>query len=291
MTRSMTGFGSGAADDGERVFTVEVRSVNHRFCEVRTILPSELSGLGTRLEALVRRHLSRGRVELAVTVKHRDDGALAPRLDLARARAFKAACVVLAEELGLRDDLTVTTVAALPGVVRGPEALDGDRAMSTLEPAVDRALRELVQMREREGVALVGEMRARLQSVRGLASEVRRALPRILEERKQRLEARLGALLGDRQLDPLRLAQEVAILADRSDVTEELERLDSHCAQLEGLFADAEPIGRKLDFLLQELHREVNTLGSKSSDPALAYLVVDLKAELERLREQAQNVE
>lgn len=290
--RSMTGFGSAQARIGDRVFVIELRSVNHRYCDVRVHLPPELTGLEGRIEALVRRRVERGRVEVGVEVSFAPGAIAEPRIDLARARGYRAALDRLAADLGIPAAVSLELIASAPGVVRPPDlTVDLDELSTALEPAFEAALRDLLAMRDREGEALAAELQRRLVRAQGLVGAVRSHLPGSAKERRARLEARMNELLGDRALDPGRLAMELAVLADRADVSEELARLDSHFAQLELLRSALEPVGRKLDFLLQELNREANTIGSKTASAAIAHVIVELKAELERMREQVQNVE
>jgi uncharacterized protein (TIGR00255 family) len=290
--RSMTGFGAGRAADGDRLFTIEARSVNHRYCDVRVHLPHDLSQLEARLEAEVRKKVDRGRVDVSLEVSYVAGAVARPEVDVAKARGYRDALLLLAKELDLEPEIRLKTIAELPGVIRsGESAIDPERLTQTLLAALAGALTEMIEMRDREGRALDAELRARLSTVVKLVEQIRAEVPRANADKKTRLELRLTELVADRNLEPARLAQEVAILIDRADVTEELTRLGSHISQLESLFATREAIGRKLDFLLQEMNREANTIGSKTMNASISHLVIDLKAELERMREQIQNVE
>lgn len=287
----MTGFGVARGSDGPRAYVVEVRSVNHRYCDVRTHLPQDLAHLGPEIEARLRKAVRRGRIDVTVAVEIAETATVEPRLDLARARGFKAALERLATELGVEPTISLEQIANAPGVLRADQgATDRDPRVAVMA-ALAEGIEGLSRMRAREGASLCEQLHGHLRDVGQLLERLRAQIPRVSADRRQRLEERLVALLEDAKLDPARLAQEVAILADRADVTEELERLDSHIAQFTRMLGSSEPVGRKLDFLIQEMNREVNTIGSKSSDADLAYLVVDLKAELERLREQIQNLE
>jgi uncharacterized protein (TIGR00255 family) len=288
----MTGFGTGRASNDERTFVLEARSVNHRYCDVRLHLPRDLVGLESRLEGRVRKRVDRGRIDVSLEVSLSEGVAARVDVDLIRARAYRDALSRLAEELSLAPEVPLALVASAPGVIREPGTIrDLDALAPAIEAALDAALTDLNEMREREGRALAEEIQGRLASARALLEQVRTHVPRSNAERRARLEQRLAELLGDRSLDAARVAQEVAILADRADVSEELARLTSHLDQLDRLTRATEPVGRKLDFLLQETHREVNTIGSKTTSAEISHLVVELKAELERTREQVQNVE
>ena len=292
MLRSMTGFGTARTEAAGWVYAFEARSVNHRYCDVRVHVPSDLSGLVGRFEATARKKIRRGRVDIGLAVSHADDATVVPCVDLARARGYKKAYELVAEDLSLPKSISLEAIAGAPGVIRSPEiASDLDDTWTVLEPVLVEALADLEKMRVKEGTALESELSKHLGVVRTIVDGIKTGIPEALAERKARLSERVQDLLGDVALDPMRMAQELAILADRADVTEELERLESHCAQFEKLVSETQPVGRKLDFLLQEMNREGNTIGSKSSSSGIAYLVMDLKAELERMREQVQNVE
>jgi uncharacterized protein (TIGR00255 family) len=290
--RSMTGFGAARTSDGERMYSVEVRAVNHRYCDVHVHVPHDLFGIEGLLEARIRKQLDRGRIDVSLEVSYASEGVAVPRVDLARARGYRDAYVLLARELGLEDEVTLELIASAPGVIRAPGVPDDvSRIAASIEPALASALKDLVEMRQTEGAALKRELMKRLELAKGTISEIEAALPKANEERRARLEQRIAEALGDRVLDPTRIAQEVALLVDRADVTEELARLSSHVAQFAELLEAKEAVGRKLDFMLQEMHRESNTIGSKTANAQISQLVVVLKSELERTREQVQNVE
>lgn len=287
----MTGFGVGFAPLAEGRVQVEIRSLNHRFLDVRVRVPPELGEHSFFVEQLARDHLSRGRYDVGVRI---EGAALpAPRLSLDRARVVYQALSELRDELAPGTDLPVTSLLSVPELLPATPTLDPELARETLRAAFNAAESALDRMRRAEGDALGRELSARLVIMRGLADAIRAQSGEAVEGQRARLRARLGRLLADVSvsLDSGRLEQEVAVLADRSDITEELVRLASHFDQLASLIASAEPIGRRLDFLLQEVAREVNTIGSKCQDGAVAHRAVELKSEVERMREQVQNVE
>jgi uncharacterized protein (TIGR00255 family) len=290
--RSMTGFGSARAEDRERVFTVEIRSVNHRFCEVRSHLPHDLAGLEAALEARVRKQIDRGRIDVSIDVAHGPGAVVLPRVDFARARGYRDALAALANDLGIEGTVPLELIASAPGIVRFTAAAeDAEALLASVEPAMEAAMRDLLRMREKEGAALRAELGRRLAQVVQTIDEIQSLVPKANEEKKERLGLRLAELIGDRNIDGARLAQEVAVLVDRADVTEELARLRSHAVQFRALLDSGDAVGRKLDFMLQEMHREANTIGSKTASAQISHLVVALKSELERAREQVQNVE
>jgi uncharacterized protein (TIGR00255 family) len=291
MIRSMTGFGAGRAPHQGEEIDVEVRSVNHKFCEVKVRLPRELAPLEHEVVRAVKSRLARGGVDVSV---RRGQGrtTLAPRVDLDLAREYARAFEALQAQLGLPGSLSVADVLQAEGVVRLEErALDVEPARAATTAALDQALAHLVAMREREGAALARDLEARLGEVESLAARIGSLAPASVEHYRTRLHERIQELARGVALDGGRLAQEVAIFADRMDVSEELTRLHSHVDQVRGLLAGEEPAGRKMEFLVQEMHREANTIGSKSQSSAIAAAVVSLKAEVERMREQVQNVE
>lgn len=286
----MTGFGMGESPLGEGRVTAEVRSLNHRFLEIRIRLPPELIDHTFFVEQLCRERLGRGRYDVSVRV---DSTALAPvELDLVRARSLFAALGRLRDELSPGAELPLSLLAAVPGLLVGGSTADSEPAREALARSLGDALTQLDQMREAEGGSLGAELRTRLGELQRLVATLREHAPAIVLGQEKRLVERLARLLGGTDaVDPTRLAMEVALLADRCDITEELVRLSSHFEQFGELTSAAGPSGRKLDFLLQEMAREANTVGAKCQDASLSHLVVALKAEIERLREQVQNIE
>jgi uncharacterized protein (TIGR00255 family) len=291
MIRSMTGFGSGrGASSGEEV-VVEIRSVNHKFCEVKIRLPRELSALETDIGRAVKDRLARGGVEVTVR-RAGPGGSMAPRVDAALAEAYARAHAEVAARLGLHGQISLSDIIAAEGVIRlDDREADLDAARGATDRALGQALEALVAMRVREGEALRRDLEARLTTVEGLVVRVEALAPQAVEHHRTRLAERVLELTRGIPLDPSRLAQEIALLAERTDVAEEVTRLRSHVAQARQLLGSGEPAGRKLDFLVQEMHREGNTIGSKSQHAEISAVVVALKAEIERMREQVQNVE
>ncbi len=291
MIRSMTGFGAGRGGASGEEIDVEVRSVNHKYCEVKARLPRELYALEQDVVRAVKDRLARGGVEVSVR-RASAGGAVVPQVDVALAEAYARAFAEVQARVGLPGTVTVADVLAAEGVIRLAErAVDVEAAGVAVRAALGGALDALVAMRAREGEALARDLSARLDAVEAAVARVAELSPQVVEQQRKRLAERVAELTGGIPLDPARLVQEVALFADRTDVAEEITRLRSHVAQVRALLRVAEPAGRKLDFLVQEMHREVNTIGSKSQNAELASIVVGLKAEIERMREQVQNVE
>lgn len=289
----MTGHGRATVERAGRRATVEIRSVNHRFLDLKLRGASIAPAVEEQLSAKVREAVERGAVTVTVHVERRGEAA-AIRIDHDAARAAHAALAELAATLGV-DPPGLGLVLAQPGVVAAAEDLADDAAAAeAVLEAGRQALAGLAAMRATEGATLAGDLAARLDTLAGLLDRVEGAAAAQPEEVRRRLGERLARLLDDGRasLDPARLAQEVAVLADRADVTEEIVRARSHVGQVRALLGDQKSaVGRRLDFLVQELGREINTIGSKSSAAEISRLVVEGKAELEKIREQAQNIE
>jgi uncharacterized protein (TIGR00255 family) len=288
----MTGFGVGRGRAGGEEFTAEVKAVNHKYVEVKVRLPRELQALEPELQRRVKAVCTRGAVELNLRRATPAPSGTVPTVDAGMARAWRSALGEVARLTGLPDTTSAAEVASQPGVVRMEEpTVDVASATQAAEAAAAEALLGLVAMREREGASLGADLSGRLERVGQLGDELQRLAPRAVEEYRDRLAARLAELTAGVGVEPQRLAQELALFAERSDIAEELTRLASHLSQFRALLASDEPSGRKLDFLLQEMNREVNTAGSKIQSAEASTRVVELKAELERIREQVQNVE
>jgi uncharacterized protein (TIGR00255 family) len=287
----MTGFGVGDAPLGDGRVVVELRALNHRFLDVRVRLPEELLDQSFFIEQQARESLARGRFDIGVRL---EGAALPPpRFSVERARALYRGLAQLRDELAPGTELPITALTGMPDLVTNPTTADAEGARTALKSAFDAALVRLDEMRRQEGEALLRELSARLASARKLRATISLRGPEMLDGYRTRLRDRLDRLLSESgvQVDAGRLEAEIVILADRSDVTEELVRLDSHFDQFTRLLNADGPVGRRLDFLLQEIGRESNTIGAKSQDAPIAHLVVEMKAELERIREQVQNVE
>lgn len=296
MILSMTGFGSACFRVAEAAFEIELRSVNHRHLDVRVKLPRALAGLEHELKAQIQERFERGKLDCTIVSPMGD--APAPRLEIDRSAvdAYLGVARQLAAERGVPDTLGTAQLLALPGVARLVEPeLPDDALRGALLPALDAALSALAAMRADEGEALARDFETRLLRLEELATGIEARAGEIQQSVRERLRRRARQLENEvGVLDEGRLYQEIALAADRLDVTEELVRLRSHCEQFRKTLAAAgpgRPAGRRLDFLLQEMSREANTIGSKAADAPAAHQVVEVKSELERMREQVQNVE
>jgi uncharacterized protein (TIGR00255 family) len=292
MLKSMTGFGAGRARVGDEEFSVELRSLNHKFCEVKVRLPRELSTLEPVVAKQVKDRLARGAVDIFVKRQTATASGTVPVIDIALAKEYARAFRELAQALGASAEITWAQVATQPGVMKLEErGIDLESATQAVHEALEQALKALEQMRQTEGESIYADLDARLKLIESWSREVTALAPRAVEEYRQRLAERVAELARGVAVDPQRLAQEVAMFAERTDIAEESTRLASHLEQFRALMASSEPAGRRMDFLVQEMHREVNTTGSKSQHAEISARVVSMKAEVERIREQVQNVE
>ncbi len=284
----MTGFGAGSASLGQGRVEVDLRALNHRFIDVRVRSPREIAGLAATVEQVARKRLLRGRIEAVVRLEGGTDTAL--QLDLERSAAAFEQLKQLRDRVCPDERVPLELLGAFPDLFHRAPVLDGEAIHDAVRSAAEDACQALFTMRKSEGDALRASLLAELDQLRELVARARESRPTV-RERRNRLEERLNSVLDDRALlDMGRLEQEVALIAERGDVSEELARLGSHCEQFTELLDLAEPVGRRLDFLLQEMSRETNTLGAKSDDLTLTRLAVEQKASIERMREQVQNV-
>lgn len=288
---SMTGFGRGEATNGAVTVVVEIKTVNNRFRDLQVRVPREYNALEPRILNMLRDGVQRGRVEAFVR-RTSIEGATRVTVDLALVDQYRRAAMEIAKRLQ-RDfaEVPLSVFLQQPGVLVAAEAeADALAEWDLCEPALRAALDDLAEMRATEGAALRIDLRRNLDELLRLHSEVSASAEGIAERVRARLMERLARLVAER-LDPARLAQEAALLADKADISEELARLHSHGEQFAQALVADEPVGRKLDFLLQEMNREINTIGSKSAEHPISARVVDMKSVLERMREQAANVE
>lgn len=290
---SMTGYGRAFVEIEGRQMTVEVKSVNHRFLDLSFRMPRNLMFLEDAARKAIGARLSRGHVDVFVTYRNLRTDARTVQVDDALFAAYVSALSKLRGALGpdLRDDRTLMGIAHMPDVMTVTEAEeDQDAVRALLENALGQALDALCAMRAREGEAIKADLCGRVDAIECMTNAVEARYPQTVEAYTQRLRAAMEELAGS-GIDESRLMMEVAVMADRSAIAEETVRLHSHIQQLRTVFESVEPIGRRVDFIVQELNREVNTISSKSQDIPITQLTVDMKAEIEKLREQVQNIE
>lgn len=291
MLKSMTGYGKAEADSSAGRITVEIKSVNHRYCEMFVKLPRVLSLMESDVKKKVAERLKRGKIEVYIQLEP-GEHALVPAVNIGLARGYCEAFRFLKEELELADEVSLALILSQKDVLAAPDSrTDSDEFRRALFETVGAAAERLENMRLEEGKALRDDLLGRRARLAELLESVATRVPVVVSDYAVKLRERIAQILEGAAPDDSRLAQEVAIMADRGDVTEELVRFRSHLTQLDSFLVEVEPVGRKLDFLLQEMNREVNTIGSKANDAQIAILVVELKAELEKIREQVQNIE
>lgn len=289
---SMTGYGSAKGSVEGQEITVELKSVNNRYLDCSVRLPRNFLFAEDTVKQAVSAGVSRGKVDVFVSAQASQDSGTVVSVNEELARGYRDAVTRIAETLGLESGLNAFSLARFPDVLTVERReLDKDKAAAALSEITAKAVEEFNAMREREGERLRRDMLGKLETIEGLVSVVEERSPQTVKEYRERLEARLRDILADRSLDEQRVITEAAIFADRTAVDEETVRLRSHIAQFRTMLEEGSPIGRKMDFLVQEFNRESNTIGSKCSDASLAKVVVDLKSEIEKIREQLQNVE
>jgi uncharacterized protein (TIGR00255 family) len=288
----MTGYGRGEVDHGGVKLSVELNSVNRKQSDIVVNLPRDLAELEPRIRATVNERISRGRMNVLITLQESANGAHQLALDTGLARSYHQAMLTLQKELSAPGEITIGTILQAPGVMRSPEhSIDAAKAWPALQQALAAALAELIKMREREGKHLAKDLIHRLKILRKEIKEVRAGYPEVVKKYRGALVERLEKAGLNLPMDDERLLKEIAFFADRSDISEELTRLESHLAQFAHHLRKNEPVGRTLEFITQEIFRELNTLGAKSNDAAISHHVVACKSELEKIREQIQNLE
>ena len=290
--RSMTGFGRGESDNGALKIVVEVKAVNHRYSEITVKQPRQFLALEDKMKKVVGEYIERGKVDVFVRTQELADAEKPVQIDQKRALAYHDALKDLAEALGTTYHVDPFRLMTLPEVIVKEES---EPDMKALWPVMEAALRQAmdnhIAMRDQEGAHIEENLREKVAGLQHLATQVADRSPVVLVEYKEKLESRIAELLANATVDAERLAQEVAYFAEKSCIDEELVRLQSHFEQFYTIADQKGSIGRKLDFLIQEMNRETNTIGSKANDLEIGRLVVEMKSELEKVREQIQNIE
>jgi uncharacterized protein (TIGR00255 family) len=288
----MTGYGRGEVDDNGTKFSVELNSVNRKQSDIVVSLPRDLSELEPRIRQTINEKISRGRTNVLVALHNGENGTRTLALDTALARSYHEAMRALQKELSAPGEITIGTILQAPGVMRLPEEnIDANKVWPAVERALDAALAELIKMRESEGKHLAKDLIHRLKTVRAELKQIRALYPNVVKRYREAMLERINKTGLNIPIDDERLLKEISFFADRSDISEELTRLESHLAQFAHHLRKNEPVGRTLEFITQEIFRELNTLGAKSNDAPISQHVVTCKAELEKIREQIQNLE
>lgn len=294
MIKSMTGYGRAESVVNNKKYMIEIKSLNHRYLEISLRIPASLSPLELDVKKRISGRFSRGRIEASVRMDSESGSVGEGRyeLNLPLVRNYYDLLVQMRDEFNLKDEIALGTIAAFRDVyILKESGPDLSVIWGELEDVIERAMDALIEMRKREGENIYRDLIERIDLIKKSLDLISLRAPQVVLEYQKRLGERVKELAGGMALDDLRLAQEIAIMADRSDITEELVRAKSHILQFQNLLESDDAAGRNIDFLIQEMNREVNTIGSKSADTEISRKVIEIKAELARIREQAQNIE
>lgn len=294
MIKSMTGFGRSEYSDGKRSIVAEVKSVNHRYWDITVKMPRRYSFAEESLKAIVKDVARRGKIDLSVSVENLTEDDINVKLNTMVARQYYDNLEALKKEFGLTGEVDLALLAGLPDVMRAiPDVEDEEAICKALAIPVTEAARKLDEMRTVEGAKLAEDIIMRGEMIRSLAGQIKERAPRVAEAYTEKLRSRIVDLIGNSVPVPEeRILTEAAVFADKSNITEELVRLDSHVLQLKDIITKStQPDGKKLDFLVQEMNREANTIGSKANDMEITNLMLEIKSEIEKIREQVQNIE
>jgi uncharacterized protein (TIGR00255 family) len=292
MLKSMTGFGRAEGDTSLGKIIVEYRSVNHRYCDINLKLPKRLSPFENRMKELIRSQVSRGRIDVTLRLDSQGEEKVQLSVDLNLAEQYYQVLQALKERLQLKDEVTLSLLAGAKDLITAKEESgDIEPYWQEVLPILKQSFKNMDDMKRLEGESLAKDLQQRLEYIDQQLKIIKQQFPFHLKAYHNKLHARLRSLLEGIEVDPLRFQQEIAILSDRVDITEEIVRAESHLAQFNTLLEKDEPVGRKMDFLLQEIHREINTVSAKANDAEVSQRVVEIKSELEKIREQVQNIE
>ena len=292
MLKSMTGFGRAEGETTLGKVVVESRSVNHRYCDINIKLPKRLSFFENRVKEIIRSQISRGRVDVSLRLENLGEEKVHLSVDLDLAQQYYQVLQDLREKLRLKDEITLTLLAGAKDLITAKEETgDIEPYWQEILPILKQSLKNMDDMKRLEGESLTKDLQQRLDHIAQQLQMIKQQFPSRLKTTLNRLHEKLRSLLEGVEVDPSRFQQEIAFLAERTDITEEIVRAESHLAQFGCFLEGKEPVGRKMDFLLQEIHREVNTVSAKANDAEISQGVVEMKSGLEKIREQVQNIE
>lgn len=293
MLTSMTGFGRGEVQGEGKQFNIELKSINHRYMDINIRLPRIFTYLEDNIRQVIKRYIKRGRIEVFINYKNLDGKDIQVTADIPLIQQYINALDEIHDTFKVEKNIDVTTIAKLPDVFKvDKKEEDEEKVWTLLEKALIIALEDLVKMRETEGNKLREDLVKRIEIIGDLMDKVEQKSPKVVLEYKERLKKRIKDIMDEGiDIDKEKIAMEVALFADKSNITEEIIRFNSHIIQFKSSIMEDDAIGRKLDFIIQEMNREVNTIGSKSNDLVISNLVVEIKSELEKIREQVQNIE
>ena len=293
MVKSMTSFGRSSSEEGQkRIFTVEMKSVNNRYLDINIRMPKALISLEEEVRKMISSSLSRGKVDVFINLKNYSQNEGTPKVDLKLAEDYLNCLKQIEENFGVKNDVSVMQLARFPEVITMVQEEEKiEEIFEELKPLISKSIEMMISMRITEGEKLKDDILDKITIIENLVKEIEKVADTVPKAYKIKLEERLSELLSGADVDQNRLATEVCIFADKATVDEEITRLGSHISQIRKTLSLDEPIGRKLDFIIQEMNRETNTIGSKSSDIQMTNIVIDIKNILEKIREQVQNIE
>ena len=291
MIKSMTGFGRGKYENEGRSYTVEIKSVNHKYSDINVRLPRFLNSVEDKIRKTISNSISRGKIDVFVTFENYSSKGTTIRVNRELAKEYIKELKELANEADLKFDLNVIDVSKFPEILKIEDDQDEELIENELMIAVNDALDKFVSMRELEGEKLIQDIEKRIYSIQDKVNEITKYSGTLVEEYMKKLQARVKELMDTQVIDENRLMQEIVIFSDKSSIEEELTRLKSHISQFLELIKQSSPIGKKIDFLIQEINRETNTIGSKANSLEITNLVIEVKTEVENIREQIQNID
>lgn len=289
----MTGYGRGESLQGLYRVKIEIKAVNHRYNDISVKMPRHINYLEDNIKKMIKSKINRGKVDLYLNLEYVDESAIEVKVDIPLAKSYKIALEGLIEELDIDDSIRLNNLLNIPEVIKTErKELDEDLIWECIREAVEIALDNMMLMREQEGKELKVDIIYKLENIESSLFHIKERSPFVVIEYKEKLKDRIKELVDNNiSLDEEKINSEVAFFADKSSIDEEIVRLNSHIKQFYSILEESEPIGRKLDFLIQELNREINTIGSKANDVIISKFIVELKSELEKIREQIQNIE
>lgn len=291
MIKSMTGFGLGKYENNSREYTVEIRAINHRYNDISIKMPRYLSSIEDRIRVYISKNLSRGKIDVSISLVNMSSEGRNIKIDKGLAEIYIKEMKSLVEDFGITDDISATSIMKMPDIVTINSDADVETYWNELQNALEIALKNITLARETEGKRLAEDIKARLSQISSYVDRAEEKSSKLLEEYRTKLVNRANELKANEIMDENRLGQEIVLFADKSSICEEITRLKSHIKSLENMLNSDGPIGKKLDFLLQEMNRETNTIGSKANCLDITQLVVEMKNEIENIREQIQNIE
>lgn len=293
MIKSMTGFGRGEFGNELYNFKVEIKAVNHRYNDIIVKMPRHIGYLEESIKKIIKKQITRGKVDVYINLDYVNESAIEIKIDIPLAKSYMKSLEKLSAELDLQDNIRLNNILGLSEIIRTErKELDEDITWDCLKKALDMALLDILSMKVTEGEELKDDMVSKLDLIENIVLEIEKRSPLVVLEYKDKLKDRIAELLDkDANVDEERIAYEVVFFADKSNINEEIVRLKSHIKQFVAILRDENSIGRKLDFLIQEMNREINTIGSKANDVLISQNVVEIKSEIEKIREQVQNIE